>query len=294
LGGGTDIESFYSRYGGLCLSIAINIRQKIILSDEINFECRFPLGGAFEFYQKFLDEFNLPTFKFKSEFNGVITGGLGSSASAAVALIGACLKIKGHKIDRDFVARMAWETEVKKLGLFGGKQDQYAAAFGGVNVFEFRHDGTVHVNSLVPSFVEPLMPYLLLVDTRLRRVNPRIQENMMNLTEERRRSLEVVKANVLQGIELLSQVDIEAFGRFMHANWEDKKRTNLVSNKMIDEIYVKARQSGAWGGKLLGSGGGGYMLLIAHPTKHQAILEATGLDKTDFSVDWNGLDVRKL
>ena len=162
LGGGSDVSPYCDLYSGMVLSMAINLRQEVELTidDKDHYgELTFPLEGNRNFYKTIIEQlgFSQREVGLVARFDGEITGGIGSSAAATVALVGAIAKAKGIKYDKDEIARVAWNMEVNKLGLFGGKQDQWAAAHGGVNVFRFEN-GRVETISLSPSFIKPLLP----------------------------------------------------------------------------------------------------------------------------------------
>jgi len=144
LGGGSDLSPYCDLYGGMVLSMAINLRQEIELTidnkDHYG-DLTFPLGGSLNFYKTIIEQLGLSQREvgLVAKFDGEITGGIGSSASATVALVGAIAKARDIKYDKDEIARVAWNIEVNILKMFGGKQDQWAAAHGGVNVFEFKN-----------------------------------------------------------------------------------------------------------------------------------------------------------
>jgi D-glycero-alpha-D-manno-heptose-7-phosphate kinase len=300
-GGGTDVGTYALKYGGLVLNMAINIRQQITMHSGDDLYAVygsnvFPYNADPKFYYQILDEFGINDMhqtKLTCEFDGIIESGLGSSASAAVALIGAINRRKNLGFTREQIAEKAWELEVGKIGLFGGKQDQYAAALGGVNVMEFGKK--VKITPLTPSFIEPLLPALVLFHTGKVRKSPKIQENLKELSDEQIVSLTRLKQDVFKGIELMGKKDVEGVGRLMDEVWQYKKFSNPeMTNKSIDLVYVRGLMSGAWGGKLLGSGGGGYILFVVDPKKRQEFIEKMGYSEVDFSVDYNGLEVRKL
>lgn len=293
LGGGTDVEPYVSSYGGLVLSLAINIRQKILIDRGTSLS--FPQGGSDKFYQAFLKRFNAK-YSIKAYFDGEITGGIGSSASAAVALIGGLIKLKGPKMSRDEIARVAWDIENNDLGLFGGKQDQYAAAFGGLNAIQFMKEGNVIVTPLQLGLIENLLNHLMLFHTP-NRASTKIQEGLKELTPQKIQALDFLKSSVVSGIEILKEGNMEAFGNLMKAVWEAKKISNKVSNPLVDENYQRALELGALGGKLMGSGGGGYMFFLVPPEKQFDFRKdfcTKDIKWVDFSPCQNGLEVREI
>jgi D-glycero-alpha-D-manno-heptose-7-phosphate kinase len=293
LGGGTDLDSYARTYGGIVLSLAINIRQQLKFEPEGVGSFELEEGSHIDFFTKIAREAGVPHgFSLKQKFGGEITGGLGSSASAAVALIGAIDKYQETNMTKSEIAEKAWDIEVNKMGMFGGKQDQYAAAHGGVNVFQFGEK--VEVTPLGSSFIEKLLPNLVLFYTGTNRKTSNIQKGLEILTTDQIHALSFIKRATTDGIELLVKGDVEGFGRLMDLVWEAKKKSNKVSNPEIDKIYDKGIKLGAWGGKLMGSGGGGYMFFIVPEDKKQNLISKIGVPQIDFSIDWNGLDVRKI
>lgn len=293
-GGGTDTPAYANRWGGLTLSISINLRQHLTVTDTKG-KWSLPEGANPDFYQAFLKAAELPQATIKQHCDASIHSGLGSSASAAVALVGAINKLQGSQMTLSDVAETAWETETE-LGLFGGRQDQYAAAYGGVNVFEFTLDG-VTVTPLSKAYIDPLLPYLLLVDTGLRRTSPSIQDGLKQPSPDQMAALDRLKEHAVTAITLLANQQVEAVGRLLHQTWEFKKKSNKVTTKEINKLYDLAQKNGALGGKLLGSGGGGYMLFIVPPLKRTDViwsLTKQGCKEIDFGVDWNGLEVLRV
>ena len=308
-GGGTDINPYCDLYSGLTINMAINLRQKLTVyfdKDIINFNNGkggpniFPTLANPNFYYTILKEFGLDDMhqiKFKSECDGIIESGLGSSAAAAVSLLGVINKKLNLKLSLDQIAHKAWELEVKKIGLFGGKQDQYIAAFGGVNIMEFK-DGKVDITPLAKGFIEPLFPYLCLFYTGENRQSALIQEEFRNLTQKQIEALDEIKKLAVEAIDPITQGDFKQVGYLLNKAWEFKKASNKgVTNKRIDEIYSKALKAGALGGKIMGAGGGGFILFIC-PIWAQVVLKERlremGCEWWDFSPCFQGLDVRIL
>lgn len=306
-GGGCDIDPYASTYGGLVISMAINLRQKCTLySDEDIFKKRppansFPLGANPDFYYTIFKEF--PTIdgghstKIACEFDGLIESGIGSSASAAVCLIGAISKRLNLNMSPAEIAEKAWDIEVNKLGLFGGKQDQYTAALGGVNFMEFSRYG-VKVTPLAKGFIEPLLPSLVLFYTGKNRKSATIQEGFKKLSSEQIQTLNQIKQLTIKAIDPIGKGDIEEVGHLLDRSWRLKKRSNKgVTEPWIDKLYEKAKKHGSLGGKIMGAGGGGFLFFVIKPNKKEEFIKemtVNGLEHWDFSPCWTGLDVRIL
>jgi len=302
-GGGTDIPSYYEKNGGLVLSMAINIYQQIVMySDEHIYESkghRFPLKANPEFYYKILDEYKinngLHLTKLQCDFDGYIESGIGSSASAAVALLGAINKRLDLKMSLTDIAETAWKLENKKLGLFGGKQDQYAATFGGVNLFEFKKD-SITTTQLGPTFIERVLPSIVLFHCGFNRKKTNIQEGFKSISSKQKQTLDEIKTLTVATTESITKGNIQEIGRLFNELWILKKRSNRgISNVAIEDIYTTGKQHGAYGGKISGSGGGGYIFFIIPPdirSKFINDMEKEGLEWWDFSPSFQGLDVR--
>lgn len=298
IGGGTDLPEFVELKGGLCISLAINIRQEFLLDTDNQF-LDIHKDATPEFYKAFKKEFDF-NGGIKQVFNGGIHAGIGSSAAAAVALVGGLCKLKGYPVvTLADIAEQAWNVEVNKLGLYGGKQDQYAAVYGGLNEFVFGHNGSLKVIELGKTLTKDLTKYILLFDTRLRRENPKIQEGFKFLSDDQVLVLNEIKRLAQLSEEVIIKRDWEELGKLLDEAWELKKKSNQgVSRPSLDHLYFKAKEAGAWGGKgAMGAGGGGYSFYLAPLEKHKQIIkvmEQEGCKQVDFEPDMQGLSVRRL
>lgn len=292
-GSGTDIDPYASLFGGVCLSMAINLRQEIVFDDSLP-ESLIPKGADWKFYDKFFEMLDYRPKHFRADFDGEITGGIGSSAAAAVALVGAIAKARDIKYDRDEVARVAWNVEVNGLKMFGGRQDQWAAAHGGVNVFEFMGDKVI-TTPLSPEFIKPILPSLMLFHTGKNRKNPKIQENFKELTDDQIQYLDAIKGLVPEAIKAIGKGKVKTFAELLDLSWEYKKMSNRgVSNDEIDGLFDKAKKCGALAGKVCGAGESGYVLFVVEPEKQKLFKEKIGLKWMDWDVSWDGLSVRRI
>lgn len=292
-GGGTDLPTYSDKFGGMVISLAINIRQELALfthPDPIPLNI-YPKGADPDFYKKILKEFGIDA-GVQSRFEGIIGAGLGSSASCTVALIGAINKALNLGLSRTEIAERAWEIETNIIGHYGGKQDQYAASFGGFNLLSF-NENEVKVDPLKRDSAELIRQSLVLFYTGIKR-GKNLQEGFKQPTEVQTEVLHRVKGIVYDALEQIYLEDIEYLGKLLDEAWRLKKRSNPVSNLEIDEIYAKGMSLGAWGGKLLGSGGGGYMVFMVDPVKKQEFIEKMGITSIDYSLDFNGLEVKEV
>ena len=304
-GGGTDLPAYASKYGGATISMAINLYQKMTMyTDNDTFKYAhaniFPSKANPEFYYTVFKEMGVDGGRFtkiECSYDGLLESGLGSSASAAVNLVGAINKSKGLGMTLAEIAEKAWDIEVNKIGLYGGRQDQFAAALGGVNVFGFG-DGIISTTTLSKSYIEPLLPSLLLFWLGTNRKSAKIQEGFNHPSGKQIKSLHKIKTLTLEAVQPIANGDIETVGKLLDETWELKKQSNKgVDNKLINDVYDKAKKAGAYGGKICGAGGGGFMIFVVPPIKREVFIkemQKEGLEHWDFSICWNGLNTRIL
>ncbi len=224
--------------------------------------------------------------------------GLGSSSTLVVALIGVMSEWLGRPMTGYEVAELAYRIERVDLGLAGGRQDQYAAAFGGFNFIEFTADGTV-VNPLrIRTDVLNELEYRLLLcymgQTRqsakiIERQTAAYRAGQAAVVE----ALHRLKGETLEMKKALLLGKVDALGELLHQAWESKKRLDEgISNSRVDQLYRLARREGAIGGKMPGAGGGGYFLLLTRfDRKHRvaAVLEKHGGQVVPFQFERRGL-----
>ena len=299
VGGGTDIEPYVSLYGGAVISFAINIRQKFTLfigNDIYGVKNSVPDGCNLEFVYAFRDEFGVNSFhhsRFISESDGGLNSGIGSSAAVAVAIVGALAKSQNKTMTRTEIAEKAWQIETQKLGMFGGKQDQYAAAFGGANLFEFGNE--VKVN---PIDISKILSSIVLLHTNTIRSSPVIQEEFKNLTDFKKDALDELKSLINPTLATIEQGDIKTLGEILNETYALKKKSNYrTTNERIGNIYHYAKINKAYGGKICGAGDGGFMMFVVEPDRKKDFIhkmELYGLTNWNFDIDKNGLEVKKL
>jgi len=226
--------------------------------------------------------------------------GLGSSGSVAVSMITALAAWNGKKMSRAEIAELACYIEIEKMGMPVGKQDQYAAAFGGLNMISFSSEGvTVEPLSISPETLEQLQSRLMLFFTGTSRRSSTILRYQKRESEKQEgvvvHSLHAIKELALSIREALEQGDLQTFGELLDLSWQNKK--NLapnLSNSFIDQCYMAAQKAGAVGGKITGAGGGGFLMLYC-PEEYQPqvthTLEDMGLRRMDFAFDHEGAQV---
>jgi len=207
--------------------------------------------------------------------------GLGSSSAFTVGLLHAVHALDGHHVSKETLANEAIYIEQCSLREPVGLQDQICAAFGGFNHVTFRRDGTFEVNPvIVPrERLEELQQHLLLVFTGISRSSATVAQTVIGNLKQRTAEVRTLQQMVDEGIAILSSPtrSLLEFGRLLHQGWELKRRlSNRVSNETVDVLYERALAAGAVGGKLLGAGGGGFMLLFVRPEDRERVREALG------------------
>lgn len=279
-GGGTDVSPYPELYGGKVLNSTIDKYVRCMLrptdqpgvtirSLDLQIITRSVAGRAWE------GSLPLPqaVLNARPEIDGVeiLTfsdvppgSGLGSSSALVVAMLKLLDAAFGLELDPHQLARLAYRIEREDMGISGGWQDQYAASFGGMNVYHF-HGGTTIVEPVVTdeSALLELEASLVLgyVSDRTMLTRSVVDDQVRRMTEGNTlRYHHETKAFVDEAVKLLRAVRIPDFGRLLHEAWEVKKAfsPHMTSSK-IDGVYELARQAGAWGGKLSGAGGGGFM-----------------------------------
>ena len=300
-GGGTDLPAYYEPYGGAVVSTTIdkyfyvflNVLEKdtlqITSSDYRTFyrhDVTGPLiwDGNLRLPQTILNHYGIERGLSLFLASEIPPGtGLGSSSAVAVAIIRAVSTALRLDLSRGELAELACKIEIEKLGEPIGKQDQYAAAFGGLNWIEFAASGVrMQPLNLPPGIEKQLEGNLMLfftgdsrnASTILEKQNQRSKAEQPEVVE----ALHRVKAMAYQVRECFERGDLRTFGEYLHENWEQKKRfAEGVSNPEIDRAYEMARRQGAIGGKIAGAGGGGFLMLYCEPPFQEHVAQALGV-----------------
>jgi D-glycero-alpha-D-manno-heptose-7-phosphate kinase len=307
VGGGSDLPDFYQRGYGAVVSSAID--KFVYLALHEFFDRRYLLKYAQTESCESIDAIQHPLireclritdnrdFLEITSFADIpsLGSGLGGSSSFSVGLINALLARQGRMPSHETCAASACEVEIGRLKEPIGKQDQYAAAFGGMNYIRFNADGTVHVEPIILSaeIRANLEKRLLLFYTGVTRKAVEI------LAEQRRNivsdphcfaTLSRMRDQADELRSALAAGDIAAIGRMMHEGWLLKKQMAAgVSSTYFDEIYERGCAAGAAGGKLLGAGGGGFFLFYVEPGRRQAVIDALqDLRLLDFRLERQG------
>ena len=288
VGGGTDLRAFYSREFGRLLSTTIDKYIYIAVkkqTDIVDFKYRINWSKV-EFRQE-VDDIEHPIVReamrmlnidFPCEVSTFADipakSGLGSSSSFAVGLLNALYALKGQIVNKETLASQAAEIEVDILKRNMGKQDHYAAAYGGMNIITFNPDETVKVDPVIKEYqsLRKLSSKLLLFFTGDTRDASKILKSQITATTDKFETLKKMRDLVPELKKTIENEDHDSFGKLLHKNWLLKKSiTNDISNSKLDECYQKAMNSGALGGKLLGAGGGGFFCFYVNTNKQENV-----------------------
>lgn len=317
-GGGTDIPAYYEKHGGFVVSATINYYVYTILTpgqpdgvqifsadyrsftqrpicEDLIWDGDLSLPKAIVYYFNIRD--GLTVFLASQVPPGT---GLGSSGSVAVSMIKALAFWCGLDLGPKEVAELACFIEIHKLGMPVGKQDQYAAALGGLNCFTFlRDDVRVEPLRMPPQARQELERGLMLFFTGISRQSSTIlkrqQEASRKGDRETIRRLTAIKELGQEIRRALENGDLWAFGELLHRSWLEKRRvTEGITNPELDRCYEVAREAGALGGKVTGAGGGGFLMLFCPPTHQDAVTEALvalGLQRRPFAFENEGVQI---
>ena len=219
--------------------------------------------------------------------------GMGSSSSLTVGILNALYAYRGHIVSARRLSEEACRIEIEILGKPIGKQDQYAAAFGGLNYIRFNPDESVDVEPVpaAPETITELESRIILLYTDIQRDANEILQKQSDGTKDRMTVLRAMRdlADALRHA-VAGPGDLEEFGNLLHEGWELKRSLGFgIAVSKVDEWYQQARKLGAQGGKLLGAGGGGFLMLMAPRERHELIRDALGRpQELAFSIDRRG------
>jgi D-glycero-alpha-D-manno-heptose-7-phosphate kinase len=288
-GGGTDVSPYSDLYGGAILNATIDLYAYASLEPLTNGKIEFCVDGTnkcltvdsakelelvegFELfigiYNRVVKQFKLEplSFRLTSYIEAPQGSGLGTSSTIVVSLLGAFVEWLKLPLGNYDIAHLAYEIERIDLNMSGGKQDQYAATFGGFNFMEFLSNDRVIVNPLMlkPKVLFELEFNLLLYFTATQRLSAQIiNDQVKNVESKNEQAIEAMHHLKEQSImmkEHLLRGDLDKIGEVLHFGWQNKKQmAKSISNTLIDDIYSTAINNGATGGKISGAGGGGFM-----------------------------------
>lgn len=305
-GGGSDLPSFYRQFGGAVVSMAIdkyvyvNVNKKfdnwIRLSYSRTEEVETVEQIEHPVVRAALKKLNIPGGLEITSIADIPSRGtgLGSSSSFTVGLLLALHAYESRYISPGHLAKESCEVEIDLCNEHIGKQDQYAAAFGGLNFIRFESDDSVIVEPVLCSGKDlaRLQSSLVTFYTGQTRRASSILMEQSQQAESDKGTQTLLQRMVKLAHELrteLNQGNIEALGEIMEEGWRLKREVHPgISNSVIDDWYAAARSAGAIGGKLLGAGGGGFLTFFAPPERHDDIEKSLGLRRVDLCVEHSG------
>lgn len=308
IGGGSDLPVFYKKSPGTVISTAINKYVYISIHPSFNPAITTVRCGEVEVANK-VEEISHPIVKAALKKLGVqgveITSvsdipaqtGLGSSSSFTVGLLQGLYAYLGKERTHEELAQEACEIEIGILRAPIGKQDQYAAAYGGLNQYKFKSDNTVEAEAIKMSrkSLEELESSLLLFFTGITRSASKVlseqSENLIS-NENKTKALQSMLDMIPSLRSELQKGNIDCLGEYLDRGWQIKRSlAKSISNAEIDEIYSRARKLGAQGGKLLGAGGGGFFLFYCHKDSQKNLIDNLGLRYMNVKFDQQGAKV---
>ncbi|MFT4601024.1 MAG: D-glycero-alpha-D-manno-heptose-7-phosphate kinase [Arenicella sp.] len=302
-GGGTDVSPYSERYGGIVLNTTISLYAKttlipqeknIIFENAETGEIRtFEIAAILPTekdiilqigaYNHIIRQFNIAPFGFRmvNEMDVQTGSGLGTSSTILVSILAAFNRLLNLDLGKRELAEMAVKIERQELKMAGGKQDQYAATYGGTNFLTFTKEGKVDVETveLSSGTKNELEFNLILFYNEQRRDSSKIIEaQMLNIESNKEESIQAtheIKDEAIHLKEELAKNQLNAIGEILNKSWENKKKmARGITNQTIDLIYNTAMENGAEGGKISGAGGGGFILFYVESAKKNQVIQA--------------------
>ena len=324
-GGGTDVSPFLEEYGSVVLNatidkyamVSLDLLKKekleivsldydVTLEYETNKILAYDgqldlIKGIINYFYK---NYDLNTgFKMYLSNDAPPGSGLGSSSSMAVACVAAFFELLRLPLDLEKISNLAWQIERHDVKLVGGKQDQWAAAYGGFNLLEFnKNESIVTPLKIRREIINELDSSIIMGYIGMTRDSGKVIEkqsaNISSKNEKTIASLKKMKEYAYAAKNELVQGHIKKFAKILDAEWKAKKEVaNNISNEKIEEIYSLAISEGAWGGKISGAGGGGFMIFICNPDERYKIatkLKENNVQIMPFSFSENGVEVWRV
>ena len=309
-GGGTDIPDYYKNYGNGYVISAAAKKYVYIEANQYFFENSIRIHySKVESDVTNINEVQHPVIKEALKLLGITKGieistvadvpsrgiGLGSSSSFTVGLLNVLHNWKGEAVSKEKLAEEAVHIERNVLKEAGGKQDQYVAAYGGLLFMEFLKDDSVKVRKveISKSDLNELEKYILLLYTGKERSSAAIHVQQAGTVKDHIEAYKRMSELAYAQCEALENGKWRETGKLLHENWNLKKTLAPgISDPYIDRVYETAIRSGAEGGKIMGAGGGGFMMLFADPDKHQKIIDSIPEFKPEpFGFEPNGSEI---
>lgn len=303
-GGGTDVSPYADLYGGAILNATVSLsanasieplnEKKIIVEaldrkeqEAYDWAPELPINGTLDLlkgvYNRIYKDYGMPAtgFRLSTYVDAPAGSGLGTSSTLVVAILGAFVEMLKLPLGDYDIAHLAFDIERNDLKLAGGRQDQYAATFGGVNFMEFYKDDKVIVNPLRirPQYMHELENNLVLYFTSSSRESAAIiKEQVSNVHKQDSKSIEAMhqlKEQARMMKEALLKGKLNEFGEILDFGFQQKRKmAHNISNDNIEKIYDAAKAAGATGGKISGAGGGGFMIFYCPGNSSYAVKEA--------------------
>ncbi|MBT7703778.1 GHMP kinase [Candidatus Peregrinibacteria bacterium] len=306
VGGGSDLESFYKQSTGAVLSTTIN-KYMYISSHKFFEEDQLRIKYSKTETVKDINDVQHPIVKEvlkKTDLGKALEisstadipagTGLGSSSAFTVGLLHNLYVRANQYATKEQLATEACEIEIDKLKEPIGKQDQYAAAFGGLNIFKFNPNGTVQIEPLhlkKQTYKDLQQNLLMFYMGSARKAADILKEQSSNMSNQNKIDTVKEMASLVPKLrDALYGEDLLEFGNLLHENWLLKQSlASKIANQEINDLYKKARDAGAIGGKVLGAGGGGFMLLYCEADKQSELREAMSpLKEFSFKFEYEG------
>lgn len=307
LGGGTDFPKFYREYGGCVMTTAIDKYVYCIVQKR--FDDMIVVGYSKKEWVERVDLLEHELVREAMKKTGVDRGieitflsdvpaagtGLGSSSSVTVGVLNALYQYTGRAIEAERLAREACEIEIEILGKPIGVQDQYIAAYGGVDFIEFKKDGTIVVEplNLGEELLDDLSSSMMVFFTgKTRKADSVLKEQKDNI-EIKNKVLQEMANQARMGRELLRKGRVAELGELLDEGWKLKKTlASKISDSEIDEMYAAAKKAGAFGGKISGAGGGGFLTLFVPTNKREKVrLTLKGMREMPMALSKDGSKV---
>lgn len=304
-GGGSDIASFYENNSGCVISTSIDkymyitvhptFRKKGIVLKYSKIENAEIIDEIdHKIFKQCLSDFNLSGVEISSVADVPAGTGLGSSSTFTVGLRHALYAYTDKYVSKERLAEEACEVEIDRLKEPIGKQDQYAAACGGLNYIVFNRDGTVSVEPIMmnkDSYKKMEKNLMMFYTGDVRSASAILKEQSKNISHGNKEKAMIQMCDITKELKVeLEKNNVDYIGKALHKNWLIKKTlANSISSPDIDRWYEIAMNSGAVGGKLLGAGGGGFLLFYVPNDKQDQVRESlVDLDEIKFGFDWQG------
>ena len=325
-GGGTDVAPYCDIFGGSVTNACINVYAYATIEPRTDgiiefrcedqhkyFDCKMEkellLDGNFSLqkgvYNRIVKDYiNEPlSFTLTTYINAPVGSGLGSSSSLCVAILKAFLEWKNIPLSKYEIANLAWEIERKDLQMVGGKQDQFAATFGGFNFMEFNKDlVTVSPIDIKNEYINELEFNTILYYTGVSRVSSKIIQTQVDSVNNKNVSaidaMHKLKQNSIDMKDALLKGQLDRMGELLNVGWKNKKEmSSSISNSLIDEIYNAAINAGATGGKISGAGGGGFFIFYCPENTRYKVIDALskfGGEFRRFKFSYTGVESWKV